>query len=208
MSQTLPANRTRRRSTWPLPTLADLLWAALGLELTLAGTLVRLDLPNSVPQQLNWPLSWVWEPAYSFSLQVAAVLLTAVIGGPWAGLLAQIAYVGLGLWHYPVFYEGGGLDYLTHPSFGYLFGFLPGAWLAGSLAFNQRSSLNHLAKSCLMGLGCIHLCGLIGLVAHFKWGWALLEGIWMLAFLPLLGQLIGVLMVAVIGLGIRRVFFT
>ncbi|WP_218080133.1 biotin transporter BioY [Anthocerotibacter panamensis] len=204
--------RRARRRRWPLPTLADLLWAALGLELTVAGTLVQLYLPDSLPQAVfwQWPpvIIWSWEPSYVFSLQVAAVLLTAVAGGPLAGFLAQVAYLALGLWKFPLFYEGGGLEYLHHPAIGYLFGFIPGAWLTGVLAFRQQSSLNWLASSCLAGLAAIHLSGVVGLISHYGWSWNLLEAVTQYSLLPLLGQFIGILGVSLVGFGLRRLFFT
>jgi len=171
----------------------------------LAGTLFRLYLPANLPYDLA---SWDWQPGYSFSLQVPAVLLTAAVGGPVAGLLAQLIYVGLGLWGYPLFAEGGGMAYLQHPGIGYLLGFLPAAWVTGVLAFRRQSGLNRLATSTLMGLGIIHLCGLIGLIIHFGWGWPLLGAIQSFSLWPLLGHLIGVLLATFFAFGLRRLFFT
>jgi len=174
------------------------------------GTLVTLALPDRLPQQILWqrPLvvDWVWQPGYSFSLQVAAVLFTALVGGPRAGFIAQVAYVAIGLWFYPVFFEGGGLDYLTHPSMGYLIGFIPGAWLTGTLAYRQRSNINWLVASGLLGLSVIHLCGIAGLIAH--WGWQAWTMVWLYSAQPLLGQALSLLLAALLGLGVRRLFFT
>ncbi|WP_287128426.1 biotin transporter BioY [Candidatus Cyanaurora vandensis] len=214
MSPTSPPplpSRPRRRNRWSLPTLADLLWAVLGLELTVMGTLVTLVLPDRWPEQVIWwPLvvNWPWQPGYSFSLQVAAVLITGMVGGPFAGLGAQVAYLVLGLWYFPVFFEGGGLGYLNHPTMGYLLGFLPGAWLTGALALRQRSTLIGLMTSGLWGLLMIHLCGLVGLALHYGWDWSLIDAALRCSALPLLGQLLSLLGVSLAALGVRRLFFT
>ncbi len=211
MARTLPAPKQGNR-TYYFPTLADFLWAILGLELTIVGTLYRVYIPDTLPQSMiwQWPpqVLWHWDPVYSFSLQVAAVLLTGLLGGPLAGIIAQTTFLGLGLWYYPLFFEGGGLSYLQHPAMGYLVGFIPGSALAGALAYRQRSSLNWLASSALAGLAVIHGCGLLGLVVHYGWNWSLVQGVITYALSPLLGQLIGILGISIVGLGLRRLFFT
>jgi len=174
------------------------------------GTLVTLALPDRPPQQIlwQWPLvvDWTWQPGYSFSLQVAAVLFTALVGGPTAGFLAELAYVVIGLWFFPVFFEGGGVDYLLHPSIGYLIGFIPAAWLTGTLAYRQRSNINWLVASGLLGLLVIHSCGIAGLIAHL--GWEAWGSIMVYSGQPLLGQALSLLLASLLALGVRRLFFT
>lgn len=70
----------------------------------------------------------------------------------------------MGLFGLPIFAQGGGLDYWQEPSFGYILGFIPGAWLCGVMAFKRRAKLESLALSALSGLGVIHLCGLVYLI--------------------------------------------
>jgi len=94
--------------------------------------------------------------------QIGAVLLVGCLGGKNAGALSQIAYLTLGLtpW-FPVFSQGGGWAYVTQPTFGYLLGFIPGAWVCGWFAFRSRCQLERLGISCLAGLGLIHITGLL-----------------------------------------------
>lgn len=54
-----------------------------------------------------------------------------MVGGRNAAAYAQIAYVIMGLFKLPIFYQGGSFDYIQYPSFGYILGFIPGAWLCG-----------------------------------------------------------------------------
>lgn len=75
--------------------------------------------------------------------------------------MAQIAYLTLGLSGFQVFAQGGGLHYLSQPTFGYLLGFVPGAWLCGFLAFGKPLRLEQLLSSCLGGLLAIHLTGIL-----------------------------------------------
>ncbi len=135
------------------------------------------------------------------------------MGGKNAGFLAQVAYVFLGLFWYPVFAQGGGLQYWQQPSFGYILGFMPGAWLCGWLAFQRRTKLESLAISAVSGLFLIHICGLIYLV-----------GLWFISppdlpssnlfdlivnysINPIPGQLVVVCTVAVIAFILRHILF-
>jgi len=139
----------------------ELLWTIIGAILTIAGTFIPAF-------TINVPWAWREQGIQICSLevtwQIGAVLLTACLGGKRAGALSQIIYLALGLFYWPVFSQGGGLDYVLEPSFGYLVGFIPGAWYCGRLAFAQPRQLEWLALSGLAGLGIIHGMGVIYLV--------------------------------------------
>src|SRR5919199_1373822 len=134
----------------------ELLWALIGLLLTIGGTFLEAFVTNP-------PWAWSGQGIHTISLgvtyQIGAVLLTACLGGKNAGALAQIAYVVLGL-NLPVFTQGGGIGYLKEPSFGYLLGFIAGAWVCGFLAFRMPPRVESLAFSCICGLLTIHFYGL------------------------------------------------
>ncbi len=130
-------NRTNTKqpsSTVSFPN--ELLWAIIGLLLTIFSTFVEAFVTN---------MPWTWSEQGVNSLplgvtfQVGAVLLTGCMGGKNAGFLAQVAYIFLGLFWFPVFAQGGGLQYWQQPSFGYVLGFMPGAWFCGWLAFLGRT---------------------------------------------------------------------
>lgn len=105
----------------------ELIWTAIGVILTVIATLIHLPYPEPLP----------WIGGYQFSLQVAGVFLTACLGGAGAGVYAQVTYLALGLFESQVFSYGGGVDYIHRAAFGYLLGFLPAAWVCGTLAFRQ-----------------------------------------------------------------------
>lgn len=160
-------NRGLIRLALPL----HLIWAIVGLLLTIGGTLLEAAIAS--PAAL-WGGDSLQVHGLGVTYQVGAVLLTACLGGPTAGALAQVAYVALGLlgvMGQSIFGQGGGLAYVHQPTFGYLLGFIPGAWICGWLAFRLRPRLELLTVSCVAGLGAIHLCGVAYLALLGLPGW-------------------------------------
>ncbi len=189
----------------------ELLWTIIGLILTIGGTFVEAFMTN-------FPWSWNEQGLEIHSLgvtyQIGAVLLTGCLGGKRAGFLSQLAYVTLGLIWLPVFTRGGGLDYLSQPTFGYLIGFIPGAWVCGVLAFRYERQLEWLTLSCLFGLAIIHSMGIIYLVGlhyfnlmAFDALLPLVPNILQYSWQPLGGQLVLVCAVAVLAYGLRNILF-
>lgn len=66
-----------------------------------------------------------------FTLQFFFVLLAGILLGSKLGALAVLLYVVIGLLGLPIFAAGGGLAYIVRPSFGYLIGFIAGAYVTG-----------------------------------------------------------------------------
>jgi biotin transport system substrate-specific component len=188
---------------------AELLWAFIGLLLTIGGTFLEAFM-TSPP--------WIWREGvqvYSLGVtfQVGAVLLAGCLGGARAGLISQLAYLLLGLTWLNIFTDGGGLQYVARPTFGYLLGFVPGAWLCGYLAFKVPSRLESLAFSCLAGLAAIHTTGLTYLaIAHgFQWfnlaQTPFFQQMLTYTILPLPGQLAVVCAVTLIAVVFRNLMF-
>jgi biotin transport system substrate-specific component len=186
----------------------ELLWALIGLILTIGGTFLRASVTG---------FPWYWNgsdiPIYSLgvSYQIGAVLLVGCMGGKNAAALSQIAYLALGLLWLPVFDQGGGLDYYKQPSFGYLLGFIPGAWLCGWLAFKKHPKLENLSFSCVCGLLLIHTIGLTYLVFSHYIGWSsaepLITDVSKYSLYPLPGQLALVCAVTVLAYVLRHLMF-
>jgi biotin transport system substrate-specific component len=135
-----------------------LMWTIVGLFLTIGANFLPVHITNS-------PLQWfsVGITAYplGFTCQVGAVLLVSCLGGRTTGVLTQVIYLVLGLLWLKIFNDGGGIEYLHKPSFGYLLAFIPGAWVCGQLAFKKSPQLEHLGVSCLCGLITIHGIGIV-----------------------------------------------
>jgi biotin transport system substrate-specific component len=192
-----------------LSPLDRLLWAIIGLLLTISGVFIEVSIP--LPQ-LTWPIDWSKVQTYSLgvTLQVGAVLLMGCMAGRNAATLSQIAYLALGLSGLQVFAHGGGLVYLKEPTFGYLLGFLPAAWLCGTFAFRQRRRIETLIASCLYGLLAIHVAGLTYLtilsvfrITTANWWNAVLQ----YSIYPLPGQFIVVCTVSVLAYLLRVLLF-
>jgi biotin transport system substrate-specific component len=191
-------------------TPTELLWALIGLILTIGGTFLEGFVTNP-------PWAWAGNGFHTYSLgvtfQVGAVLLTGCMGGKKAGLIAQMAYLLLGLTWLDVFTQGGGLDYITRPTFGYLLGFIPGAWVCGFLAFKVPTRLESLAFSCLGGLLVIHLTGMVYLAIARGLQWvdlaqsSLWDTILVYSIYPFPGHLAIVCAVTVIAFFLRSVMF-
>ena len=145
--------------------------------------------------------------------QVGAVLLIGCLGGRNAAAMSQVAYLLLGLTWFNVFTQGGGPDYIHRPTFGYLLGFVPGAWVCGWLAFRAPTRLESLAFSCLCGLLTIHGMGLtylmlsqrvsgLGMPVVNFW-----QSIVAYSLYPLPGQLAIVCAVTVVAFILRHLMF-
>ncbi len=229
MTRRLPPRRRRA------PSQSIVLWAAIGLVLTICGTFVDAHVPSA---PWTWFDNGAFQPrvqSLGTQLQIAAVLLTGCVGGTRAGLMAQVAYVGLGLAGLPIFHGGGGLRYITAPSFGYLLGFIAGAGVCGRLVTRSlprlprfkpgtqgrsprpyrppyrapypspHPSLERLALSAGAGLASIHGLGLTWLLIFH--GDRALNAAEQLTWSPLGGQLILVCAVALLSCITRRLLF-
>jgi len=185
-----------------LRALANWSGALAGLLLILVGGLIQAAVPWR-SEGGAWELSTL-----PITLQVPALLLTALVCGPRSALLAAVGYLTLGLFQLPVFHGGGGTAYLLDPGFGYLAGFVPAGWLAGKLA--RQPGMNDVLKltgTAVIGLAVIQLCGLLNLglgALAGRWGIqpALLAMRYSVAPLPSL--LLLCCAVGVVALALRR----
>lgn len=141
----------------------EFFWALIGLMLTIFGTFVEVfvvlpitsnDLENLKPSSLG------------ITYQLAGVFFTGLVGGKNAAAYAQISYVIMGLFKLPIFYQGGSVEYFQYPSFGYILGFIPGAWLCGYLVLPGKRRLELFAMSAFLGLLVVHICGIIYLLLY------------------------------------------
>lgn len=200
-------DRPNRPHLPPLPEV--LLWSAVGLILTVAGTFIPA---YTVAAPWSWWGNGFGVQALGVSYQVGAVLLTACLGGKNAALLSQLAYIVLGLSGLPLFDRGGGLSYLQQPHFGYLIGFVLGAWLCGWLAFQTLVRFSTLIASCLAGLIVIHIVGIVYLTVTSVVGWgevsSLTQNIVTYTLNPLPGQLAVLCAISPIAFVMRKIMFT
>ncbi|MBE6990867.1 MAG: biotin transporter BioY [Ruminococcaceae bacterium] len=118
-----------------------LIYTALFAALTAVGAFLRIPV-GPVP----------------ITLQFLFTAMAGILLGQRYGALSQLVYVALGLVGLPIFTQGGGPGYVFQPSFGFLLGLIPCAWVIGALA-RRRSDAPWLALSCAAGLAVLYLVG-------------------------------------------------
>jgi len=97
--------------------------------------------------------------AVSFTLQVFFCLLSGLLLGPRDGALSQALYILIGLLGVPVFSQGGGIGYVLMPSFGFLLGLVPCAYLAGRIARDPGAGLPRMMAGAGAGIGALYVLG-------------------------------------------------
>ena len=95
----------------------------------------------------------------AITLQFFFTALSGILLGAKYGALSQILYIALGLLGLPVFTLGGGIGYVLYPTFGFLLGLIPAAYVVGRVNGNSRSS-KRIALACLAGLAVLYAVGL------------------------------------------------
>jgi len=179
--------------------------AIAGLMMILVGGLIpsaliipEFDIPIKI---LNLPSTW----------QVPSLLLTALVCGPRAAVIASIAYLTIGLTQLPVFHGGGSLSYITNPGFGYLTGFIPAAWLSGRLAQKVDSNdVAYLTLCALCGVILLQIWGMLYLIIYSTigiWSETLPELIFSYSIVPLPAQIILCPAIGFISLALRKLLF-
>ena len=149
----------------------DLLLTALFAALTAIGAFLKIPMGAS-----------------SFTLQVLFTCMAGVLLGPKLGALSQAVYVALGLVGLPIFTAGGGFTYVLNPTFGFLLGLIPMAWIVGLLSRDTLSPLR-IAGACAAGTAVLYLFGIpyMGLILNVYMGkglsTAFLIGTYMIPFL-------------------------
>lgn len=167
-----------------------LILSALLAALTAVGAFLRIPLPPS-----------------AVTLQFFFTAMAGLLLGPKYGALSQLIYVALGLIGLPVFTMGGGLGCVLQPTFGFLLGLAPAAWLIGLLTRNDASA-HRVVLACIAGLALLYAVGLpyMGLLLNAylgqKWtlGQVIARG--MLLFLP--GDSLKIIVCALLAPRLRR----
>lgn len=124
----------------------DMTLVALFAALMVVGAFIRITNPLI-------PVSVTFQP---FFCALAGVLL-----GSRLAALSMSVYVAMGLIGIPVFTQGGGLIYVFKPSFGYLLGFIAGAYVIGKVLEAMKSvNFGSLIVSLIAGLVVIYAVGI------------------------------------------------
>jgi biotin transport system substrate-specific component len=118
-----PLEEEKRKTSWL--SARELSFVALFAALTGIGGFIRIPIPY-VP----------------LTMQTLMVMFSGLILGGKLGALSQLVYILVGLMGIPIFAHGGGPGYVLQPTFGYLLGFVCGAYIIGNIT-ERRASLKH-----------------------------------------------------------------
>ena len=94
-------------------------------------------------------------PLLPLTFQTLFVVLSGLILGKKYGAIAVCVYVAAGLIGLPVF-TGSALN----PTFGYILGFIPGAWLAGFIAEKFKACFLTFFLGAIAGIAVIYALGI------------------------------------------------
>ncbi len=134
-------------------------------------------------------------PYVPLTLQVMFTNLAGMVLGARLGALSVMVYIILGLIGIPVFASGGGIGYVFSPTFGYLIGFVIGAYCSGRIVSmnNENSLAKYLAASAVnllivygMGVAYLYLIRNFYLAEPMSLSNAIMYG----ALIPLPGDII------------------
>ena len=122
----------------------QLVLTALFAALTAIGAFLKIQIPvEGIP---------------AITLQFFFTAMAGVLLGAKYGAISQAVYVLLGLVGLPIFAQGGGFSYVLQPTFGFLLGLIPAAWVIGVLA-KRPLKFWRTALAMLAGLAVLYAIG-------------------------------------------------
>lgn len=168
---------------------------ALFAALTAVGAFIKIPIPY-VP----------------LTLQTLMVMFAGLILGGRRAALSQILYLVIGLIGFPIFAQGGGPGYILQPSFGFLVGFIPGAYLIGKIV-EKESNPNPLRvlAALVLGQATLYFFGIcyfyfnLNFMLHKPVSLITTLKVTLLAFIP--GDVIKTIVASAVLLPIRRRLF-
>ena len=173
----------------------DTVFIALFAALTAVGAFIKIPIPH-VP----------------FTLQTLMVMFAGLLLGSRRGALSQVLYLILGLIGLPIFAQGGGPAYILQPSFGFLIGFIAGAFTIGRVLEKSTDlTLSRTLFALVLGQGVIYLFGLSYLYLNLNFilkkpiSFSSVFAIGFLIFIP--GDVVKTIIAALLLAPIRRGLF-
>ena len=101
-------------------------------------------------------------PLVPVTMQLLFTTLAGLLLGGRYGALSAALYLVLGLVGVPIFTEGGGFGYVFKPSFGYIIGFVAGAYVTGWIANRvEAPSDKRLLAANFAGMAIVYAVGFV-----------------------------------------------
>ena len=120
---------------------------------------------TGIGAQIHIPISML-----PITLQTSLVLITGILLGARTGAISMTLYLFLGLLGLPLFVGGGGLQSIFAPSFGFIIGFIPAAWVAGYVSRSgSYPTPVRVIVACLAGVLFIYTFGVAGLYLNLNY---------------------------------------
>lgn len=149
--------------------------------LIILATFLQLDithliLPDKLFSEPHTIKDFIY--TYKFIPQIPIVMFAGAFLGRKYGLLSILIYIFLGLFVIPVFALGGGPKYVLEYGFGYILGYIPAVFFAGSILKSGFSNRNIL-HAVLVGVVTIHVIGtlyMLFLASLHHEGWTFMNG--------------------------------
>lgn len=139
--------------------LSTLLLAFMGF------VIVSLPSPLEVGRLFQASAAPLQTVQYTFQLPLA--LLIGAFLGPFMGTAALLLFLGVGLFAFPIFTNGGGIGYVLQPGFGYLLGMLVMGYLIGKSfhkCFQKDDSFSRSLKILILSIAAVLLVHTIGVI--------------------------------------------
>jgi biotin transport system substrate-specific component len=172
--------------------ISELVLVSLFAALTAVGSFIKIPIPY-VP----------------LTLQTLMVMLAGLILGGRLAALSQLLYLIIGLLGLPIFSQGGGPGYFLMPSFGFLLGFIAGAYVIGRLVEGEEKlSFPRTLAALLSGQAAIYIFGLaylyfnLNFILHKPTSISTTIKIGFLVFIP--GDILKILVAALVLAPIRQ----
>lgn len=179
-----------------------------GQEVTHVKNLARTAVIAALTCLAGMLLHWISPALIPFSILPMMVFLAGIILGAEYGALAMLVYILIGLFGLPVFSKPpyAGLGYVLQPSFGFLIGYVAGAYVTGKIY--KQGSLIRAFIGVLAGTCALYVFGLTYLYAVLRWVMHKpqdLAGVLAIGFLPFIfSDLIKAGLAAIIGNLVRK----
>lgn len=101
-------------------------------------------------------------PLVPFTMQIFFVNLAGLVLGGTLGGISALIYMIIGLIGIPVFTQGGGISYIFNPTFGYIIGFVLGAFATGYISHSgSRLTYKRMALATLVDFVIVFTIGIV-----------------------------------------------
>lgn len=147
-----PHNITFKRIKKMKLTTRELILVPLFTALMIAGAFVRIPFP-----------------LLPVTLQAFFCAFAGLILGPRLGAVSMAVYAALGLAGVPVFAQGGGIAYVLNKSFGFIIGFIAGAYIIGKISYHtKKPAKTGNIVAVMVGLLAIYAIGIAYMLLIIK----------------------------------------